>query len=142
MPKQEKPKGPPLLTEKPKDEQIKYLVVLVEGVQQQVRGVAESLDLTRQELKEEIASVRTELKQDIQMVWMATKSNKDEIIVLQKDVAKIHKKLEEHDKRFDKHDRRFDEHDKRFDRLEGKLDRVIEKVERHEEEIVELKTAV
>lgn len=125
------PEKAKLLTEKSQGEQIKYLVALVENVQGHVIAVADSLEMTRSELKEEIASGRDELKKDIAVTQMAIKAVNED----------LNSQMGEVKVRLDRVEGRLDKVEERLGGVEGKMDRVVEKVENQNVEITQLKAA-
>ena len=134
MAKKKSPKKYPLLSELPESKQRIYTDVLLEEIRSQNRGVMELVQTVETNLRQEMKEMKFELSSEIKITQMAVKSNKEEIIQIQK-------KLEEHDKRFDQVDKRFERVDKRFDILENKMDRVANKVEHNDEEFTFFKTA-
>lgn len=96
----------------------KYVAAVLEQVQGQVQAVAESLDLTRNELNQKIDGVEKSLRQEIHYTQLAIKGVKDDTVRIEKKLNQVEENLSE------------------------KIDRVAEKVEHYDEEIVFLKAAV
>lgn len=94
-----------------------YATALLEGISDQVKGIAESVDLTRSELKADIAALDKKLSGEIE--------------ITQKALDFVHKELKQDIARVEQ----------RLTRVEEKLDPLVEKVERHDKDITRLKSA-
>lgn len=95
-----------------------YATALLENIQDQVKSIAESLDLTRTDLASKIEDARSELKQEIE--------------VTQRALEFVNKELTE----------KIDGVEQRLTRVEAKLDSVVEKVDHYDKDITHLKSAV
>lgn len=118
----EKPKKMPkealFLSEKPLAEQIGYFSAVLEDVQDKMKRVIESTELTREALSADMQSMEERLTSRMEIVEMVVRSHSQQIQDLDKKVDFVHQDLGQ------------------------KIDHIAEKVDRHGEEIAFLKTAV
>lgn len=162
MAKNQKPKGPPLLSEQSLEKQVGYFSAIVESLEGQIKGVAESLELTREELKQDMAIGFAKHDQDIELIHLALRQHTQEIKGLDCKIDTVEQKLtaridsveqnltEKIDGVEQKLTTKIDHVEQtltgKMDGLEknlsGKMDRVIDAVERHDKEIILLKSAV
>ena len=129
MSKRKPSKKYPLLGELPESKQREYTDVLLEEIRSQNRGVMECVQTMEINLRQDMQNMESKLSSQIEVTQMAVRSNKGEIIQIQKKLLEVETKLTE-----------------RIDSVEinlsQKIDKVADKVEHHDEEITFLKTAI